>query len=106
MTGDHSNNKNMKTSPYAECNGELYIKAKCAGMDFLCLIIDGITITHLGRSKVPWLSIDSAIQWHEKEIEATKGDWDRGVLDVLIETKRKFESEKIPTTGPSENIQK
>ena len=106
MTGVHPNNKNMKTAPYAECNGELYIKAKYAGMDSLCLIIDGITITHLGRSKVPWLNIDVAIQWHEKEIEATNGAWDRGVLDVLIETKRKFESEKLSATGLPENIQK
>lgn len=80
----------MKSSPYAECNGEIYVKAKYAGMDFCCLIIDGITITHLGKSKVPWLSIDVAIQWHEKEIEAREGRWDRRVLDALIEAKRKF----------------
>jgi len=80
----------MKASPYAECNGEIYVKAKYAGMAFCCLIIDGIPITRLGKSKVPWLNIDVAIQWHEKEIEATEGAWDRGILDALIEARQKL----------------
>ena len=33
------------------CNGTLYIKAKYAGMHFLCLLIDGIPLTFFGKSK-------------------------------------------------------
>jgi len=80
----------MKRTPYAECEGKLYIKAKYAGMHILCLMCDGIPITLLGKSKSPYLHIDDAIQWHEKEIEATNGAWKRKFLDALLEAKRNF----------------
>lgn len=80
----------MKRTPYAECEGKLYIKAIYAGMHIISLMIDGIPITFLGESKSPYLHIDEAIQWHEKEIKATNGKWKRKFLDTLLEAKRNF----------------
>lgn len=79
-----------KSTPFAECEGELYVKAEYAGMHFLCLMYDGIEVAFFGGNKTPYLKIDNAIQWHENEIKATDGKWGRKFLDALLEAKKNF----------------
>jgi hypothetical protein len=90
-----------KKSPFAESEGKLFVKAASAGMHFLCLMIDGIRISYFGKAKTPYLHIDDAIRWHEKEIEASEGQWPRKTLDALIAANQAFQSErpKTPESG-------
>lgn len=77
-----------KKSPFLEYDGELYVKVKYAGMHYLSLIVDCVPISLFG--KTPYLKIDDAIQWHEKEIEATGGAWKRCFLDTHLKAKQDF----------------
>lgn len=70
------------------------MKAKYAGMHILSLLVDGAPIVLLGKSQTMHLRVDDAIRWHEQEIEATQGAWNRKTLDVLLEAKRKFQESK------------
>ncbi len=81
-----------RRTPYTQCEGKLYVRAKYAGMHILSLLVDGTPIVLLGRSKTMHLHIDDAIQWHENEIAATLGAWDRKTLDALLEARRKFQA--------------
>ena len=84
-----------KRTILAEHEGKLYIEAKYAGMHFLCLLVDGISLTFFGKSDRAYLTIDQAIEWHQKEIKATFGKWDRKVLDALVGIKAKFDAGEI-----------
>ena len=83
--------RKLKESPFGEGDGKLYIKTKYAGMSPLVPYIDGLPLMRFGKSKTSYMEIDVAIEWHEREIKASGGKWDRGVLDVLLEAKRNFE---------------
>jgi hypothetical protein len=61
-------------------------------MHILSLLVDGIPIALFGKSETMYLHIDDAIQWHENEIEATHGAWDRKSLDTLLEARRQFQA--------------
>lgn len=84
-----------KRTILAEHEGKLYIEAKYAGMNFLCLLVDGISLTFFGKSDRAYLTIDKAIEWHRNEIEATNGRHDRKAMDALVDIKAKFDAGEI-----------
>ena len=84
----------LATSP----NGTLFIKAKEAGMPFLCLMIDGIAISYFGNEKTPYITVDQAINWHEKELPHCKNDNSKDCLEALRHVKQKYAEGSIQFT--------
>ena len=84
----------MKKIVYAEYDGKMFIELQYSGVNFWCVGYDNIPLVILGKDKTPYLHIDDAIQYHEDEIEASNGAWDRGVLDNLIKAKGLYEQGK------------
>lgn len=90
----------VKRSPFAECEGQLFIELKYAGMHPLCAYMDGLRLYSLGKRKRTYLEINTAIEWHENEIKMTGGQWKDDFLKVLREAKTKFETERTLHNEP------
>lgn len=49
----------------------LYISVKSCGINYLCLLIDGIPLSRFGKGKKMYLTVEQAIQWYETELKMT-----------------------------------
>jgi hypothetical protein len=82
------------------CNQkELYVELKAIMWPMLAMI-DGIGITFFGKGKKPYLKIDTAIQWLEKELTHNPTypngkSQGREMLQALKEAKEKFNQGNI-----------
>jgi len=62
----------MKT-PFAEHDGVFFVTIAASGIHYLIPLIDGMRVVHFGKETKPYLRLDDAIAWHEKEIEESHG---------------------------------
>lgn len=88
---------------FAECNGTLYVRLE-AVMPFIVALCDGVSMTFFGKKKTdkPYLAIDQAIQWLERETKSYPHDKSLTErLEAAREAKRKFAEEnqsRVPET--------
>ena len=80
----------------AEKNGQFYIKLAASGIHQLAVFADAMPITFFGKEEIPYLKIEEAIDWHQKEIVKTHGRHPGKDLDALIELHRRIkENDRI-----------
>jgi hypothetical protein len=82
-----------KRSPYVRHEGKIYVEARYSGISVLVVMVSGLAISTFGKSATPYLLLDDAIRWHEKEIEVTNGKYPDTGLKVLTEAKNRILSE-------------
>lgn len=87
----------MRHTPliFISCEGQLYIKVKYTGINFLCLLADGVPLTMFDKGRIVCLKIEDAISWHEREIEETKGRWPDMMLIALQKARDDYKSGKM-----------
>lgn len=86
-------------------NGRWLIRVD-AVMDPLCAIVDGLTLTGFKGEKHWYMTIDAAIEWHERERERDikeGGAYDRRgegeVLAALCQAKQKIAEGSVEVHG-------
>lgn len=79
-----SNHVGGRRNPFAECQGILYMRIKDTGIHPLCLLIDGAQMVTFGKEKTHYLTVQQAIDWHEKEVRDSMGkSGSQKIADVL-----------------------
>ncbi len=56
-----------KKTPFAECNGKLYIDFDYTGIHPMIALIDALGLVRFGGTGRRYMGLDEAIEWHEKE---------------------------------------
>jgi len=79
-----------KHSPYVQHEGKIYVEAKYSGISTIVIMIDGFAISTFGKGKTPYLLLDDAIRWHEKEIKETNGKHPDTGVKILMTAKNKI----------------
>lgn len=83
-----------KRSPYVLNGDKIYVEAKYSGISPLVIMMCSLPISTFGKGKTPYISLDEAIQWHEREIKETNGKHPDNGLKLLMTVKNKFLLEK------------
>lgn len=84
---------------FAEYKGRFYVMIRSSGIHWLIPYIDGMAISMFRKCKKPYIRLDDAIEWHEKELEKTHGaSGSRKVLDLLKQSRQ-----RLTTNRESEN---
>ena len=60
-----------------EADGKLYIEARSSGISQLCFLLDGLPYVTFGKGKTPYITVEDAIKWHEKELTYEPNNDDR-----------------------------
>lgn len=78
----------------------LYVQVKFCGIHHLVVMTDGMPITFFGNEKTPYLLVQQAIDWHEKELKVTQGkSGNAQVLSKLKEILDAFDRNQLTIDG-------
>lgn len=73
-----------------------YVRLDCTGISFWVVLVDGITLSYFTQMpEVPYLPVEAAIAWHEKELCETDGrSGNEEILKLLRIANGDFERRK------------
>lgn len=70
---------------------------KESGVPLLLLGVDDVPVALVG--KIPYVRIEAAIKWHQREVEESGGAWKRDSLDSLVGIRDGFFASRYAITA-------
>ncbi len=81
---------------FASTETEIFIKLKYACIHPLCIFSDGVPVVTFGKDKTMYLRVTDAINWHEKELQESRGgSGNPKALEKLREVLGNFQAGKV-----------
>lgn len=78
-----------KHNPFATDDKDMFIRVSDSGIDLWLIAFDGLSVVYFGDETTPYLRVEDAIAWHEKEHVVNQA-----AVDALKECLSKFRAGK------------